>query len=67
MRRKTPRYPAQIIRIPIRNADISNSWDRRYKTAFKDISRDRWQLFCRFCGNISRRFIEVSLSIIMDR
>ena len=39
------RYPAQIIKILIRNADASDDRDERYRTVFDGITRDRWQLF----------------------
>jgi len=39
------RYPAQIHRILIRNADNSKAEDLRFKEAFKHIARNKWQLF----------------------
>lgn len=39
------RYPAQIHRILIRNADNSKAEDQRFKEAFKHIARNKWQLF----------------------
>lgn len=41
----TRRYPAQILKILIRNADGSVAGDPRFRTAFEGIPRDRWQLF----------------------
>ena len=39
------RYPAQVHRILIRNADNSKAEDLRFKEAFKHIARNKWQLF----------------------
>jgi hypothetical protein len=39
------RYPAQIQRILIRNVDARIEQDERYKTAFKNVARNKWQLF----------------------
>ena len=39
------RYPAQIYRIWIRNADNSKAEDLRFKEAFNHIARNKWQLF----------------------
>jgi len=39
------RFPSQIHRILIRNVDSSTAEDRRYRRAFRDISRSKWQLF----------------------
>jgi hypothetical protein len=39
------RYPAQIIKILIRNADGSDDGDQRYRKVFDGIARDSWQLF----------------------
>ena len=41
------RYPAQVHRILIRNADDSDAESDRYKIAFKNIARNKWQLFNR--------------------
>jgi len=41
----TRRYPSQILKILIRNADGSDAGDERYRIAFKGVARDRWQLF----------------------
>ncbi len=39
------RYPEQILRILIRNADGSDAGDDRYETVFSAIPRKKWQLF----------------------
>ncbi len=39
------RYPAQIAKILIRNADGSDAGDARYKAAFEGLPADRWRLF----------------------
>lgn len=39
------RYAAQIHRILIRNADNSTADDKRYNITFKNIARNKWQLF----------------------
>jgi hypothetical protein len=39
------RYPAQIYRILIRNADNSKAEDLRFKEAFNHIARNTWRLF----------------------
>jgi hypothetical protein len=39
------RYPVQIHRILIRNADNSTAEDLRFKQAFNHIPRNKWQLF----------------------
>ncbi len=39
------RYPAQIHRILIRNVDQSITEDERYKIAFRNIARKKWQIF----------------------
>ncbi len=39
------RYPSQIQRILIRNVDDSAAEDERYKLAFKNVPRNKWQLF----------------------
>ncbi len=39
------RYPAQIFKVLIRNADGSDDGDERYQTAFGGIAREKWLLF----------------------
>ncbi|HEY9052613.1 MAG TPA: phosphatase domain-containing protein [Gammaproteobacteria bacterium] len=39
------RYPSQVKRILIRNVDGSSAEDERYKLAFKNVHRNKWQLF----------------------
>ena len=41
------RYPTQIHRILIRNVGNSTAGDERYKIAFTNITRNKWQLFDR--------------------
>ena len=38
-------YPAQIAKILIRNVDGSLAGSARYRAAFRDIAREKWQIF----------------------